>query len=150
MEPVAMEPQEVQEAILAENLPALRKALEHSPLARCVGIEFVEFEAGRAVAVLRGDPRLTNFLGYSHTGALFALAEQAMAAAANSLGHVGLPLHCDVQFLKAADPCRDVRATARVIDTQGRIARISVELTQGEVTVVHLNETVFLRSGGPA
>jgi uncharacterized protein (TIGR00369 family) len=150
MDVIGIDPQAVQEAIVAEDLAGLRKALESSPLARHVGIEFLEFEAGRAVAVLRGAPGLTNFLGYSHTGALFALAEQAMAAAANSLGHVGLPLDCEVRFLKGADPRQDVQATARVVDTQGRIARVSVAVTQGEVAIAQLNETVFLRSGTKA
>ena len=58
------------------GVPALRQALESSPLARCIGIEFTGFEPGRATALLRGDSRQANFLGYSHTGALFALAEQ--------------------------------------------------------------------------
>ncbi|MDF1553798.1 MAG: PaaI family thioesterase [Deferrisomatales bacterium] len=148
MNAVTIDPQAVQEAIMAEDLAGLRQALENSPLAHCVGIEFTEFGAGRAAAVLRGSPDLTNFLGYSHTGALFALAEQVMAAAANSLGHVGLPLDCEVRFLKGADPCQDVHATARVVDTQGRIARVSVDVTQGDVAIAQLNETVFLRSGG--
>ena len=97
-------------------------------------------------ARLPGTSQLPNFLGYTHTGALFTLAEQAMAAAANSLGHVGLPLSCDVQFLHAADPAKDVIATAKVIDTQGRIARVQVELTQDEQTVAELSEMVFLRN----
>ena len=69
-----------------------------------------------------------------------------MAAVANSLGHVGLPLNCDMQILKAADPAKDVIASARVIDTQGRIARVEVVLTQDEEKVTVLSEMVFLRS----
>ncbi len=68
-----------------------------------------------------------------------------MAAVANSLGHIGLPLNCDVQFLNAADPTKDVIASARVIDTQGRIARVQVELTQDNQTVAEVSEMVFLR-----
>ena len=68
-----------------------------------------------------------------------------MAAVANSLGHVGLPLNCEIQFLNAADPKKDVIATARVIDTQGRIARVWVELTQDSQTVATVSEMVFLR-----
>lgn len=147
MTPAGIDPKEVQDAIHNEDLASLRKALENSPLAQRLGIEFTELEPGRAVAVLRGDPQLTNFLGYTHTGALFALAEQAMAAAANSLGHVGLPLDCELQFIKGADPCMDVQATARVVDTQGRIARVSVDVAQGEAAIARLHETVFLRSG---
>lgn len=69
-----------------------------------------------------------------------------MAAVANSLGHVGLPLNCDVQFLNAADPAKDVIASARVIDTQGRIARLQVELTRDDQKVAELTEMVFLRN----
>lgn len=142
----ASEPDAVQDAIKNEDLAALRLALENSPLARALSIEFTEFEPGRATAHLPSTAQLPNFLGYTHTGALFTLAEQTMAAAANSLGHVGLPLNCDIQFLKAADPTQHVIATARVIDTQGRIARILVELTQQGEVMVRVSEMVFLRS----
>jgi len=135
----------VRNAIKKEDLEALRRAMEASPLARALSIQFTKFEAGRATARLPGTAQLPNFLGYTHTGALFTLAEQTMAAVANSLGHVGLPLNCDVQFLNAADPAKDVIASAKVIDTQGRIARVQVELTQENQTVAQVSEMVFLR-----
>jgi 2-dehydropantoate 2-reductase len=142
----ASQPEAVQGAIKSEDLDALRRALEASPLARSLSIHFTEFEPGRASARLPGTPQLPNFLGYTHTGALFTLAEQTMAAVANSLGYVGLPLNCDVEFLHAADPAGDVIAEARVIDTQGRIARVQVELTQDDQQVAKFSEMVFLRS----
>ena len=141
----ASEPDAVRDAIKDEDLGALRQALETSPLARALSIHFTEFESGRATAKLPGTPQLPNFLGYTHTGALFTLAEQTMAAVANSLGHVGLPLNCDIEILLAADPAKDVVSTARVIDTQGRIARVQVELTQEDQTVMKVSEMVFLR-----
>ncbi|BBO90712.1 2-dehydropantoate 2-reductase [Desulfosarcina ovata] len=142
----ASEPNAVRNAIKAEDLDALRQALETSPLARALSIHFTEFEPGRATAKLPGTPQLPNFLGYTHTGALFTLAEQTMAAVANSLGHVGLPLNCDIEILNAADPAKDVTASARVIDTQGRIARVQVELTQDDQPVAKVAEMVFLRN----
>ncbi|WP_083456058.1 ketopantoate reductase C-terminal domain-containing protein [Desulfosarcina cetonica] len=141
----ACEPDAVRDAIKNENLDALRQTLETSPLARALSIHFTEFEPGRTTAKLPGTSQLSNFLGYTHTGALFMLAEQVMAAAANSLGHVGLPLSCDIEFLHAANPAKDVIASARVIDTQGRIARVKVALTQDEQVVASLSEMVFLR-----
>jgi 2-dehydropantoate 2-reductase len=141
----ASEPDAVRDAIKDEDLDALHQALETSPLARALSIHFTEFEAGRATAKLPGTSQLPNFLGYTHTGALFTLAEQTMAAVANSLGHVGLPLNCDIEFLHAADPAKDVIATARVIDTQGRIARVQVELVQDDQPVAKVSEMVFLR-----
>jgi len=140
-------PEALQNAIRDEDLAGLRAALEDSPLARDLGITFIEFEPGRAAARLPAGPTLRNFLGYVHTGAVFALAEQVMAAAANSLGYVGLPLNCEIHFLKGADPEAELVARARVVDTQGRIARVSVEVLQGETEVAKLTEMVFLRSG---
>jgi 2-dehydropantoate 2-reductase len=140
------EPDVVRDAIKSEDLALLRRALEAAPLAQALSIKFTEFEAGRATARLPGTAQLPNFLGYTHTGALFTLAEQTMAAVANSLGHVGLPLNCDIQYLRAADPAKDVIATARVIDTQGRIARVLVELTQEGEKMAMVTEMVFLRS----
>jgi 2-dehydropantoate 2-reductase len=136
----------VRTAIKKEDLEELRRAIEASPLARALSIHFTVVEAGHAEARLPGTQQLPNFLGYTHTGALFTLAEQTMAAAANSLGHVGLPLNCDIQFLIAADPAKDVIASARVIDTQGRIARVQVKLTQDNQTVAEVSEMVFLRN----
>jgi len=141
-------PEALQEAIDAEDLPKLRQTLEAAPLARDLGISFVEFEAGRAAARLPAGPILHNFLGYIHTGAVFTLAEQVMAAVANSLGYVGLPLNCEIHFLKGADPAADLLARARVVDTQGRIARVSVEVLQGGIEIAKLTEMVFLRSAG--
>ncbi len=146
VEALSSEPDEVRQAILGEEFEVLRRSLEDSPLAKMLGIEFTEFEPGRVSAKLPASAKLTNFLGYSHTGALFTLAEQAMAAAANTLGHVGLPLNCELHFLEAADPAKDVMASARVIDTHGRIARVQVELTQEERGVATVTEMVFLRS----
>jgi uncharacterized protein (TIGR00369 family) len=140
-------PQSVHDAIARDDLQALRRVLEEAPLARQLGITFTEFHPGHAVAKMPAGEALPNFLGFAHTGALFTLAEQAMAAAANSLGYVGLPLSCDIQFLKGGDPKRDTTAIARVVDTQGRIARVQVEILQDETLVIRLSEMVFLRSG---
>jgi uncharacterized protein (TIGR00369 family) len=148
MEKPLHDPEAVQKAIGGEDLSVLQAAIEASPLARTLGIEFTRFEPGRASARLSAGSQLPNFLGYTHTGALFALAEQTMSAAANSLGYVGLPLNCEIHFLKGADPGAEVSATARVVDTQGRIARVLAELTQGENEVARITEMVFLRSGG--
>ncbi|GAB6064544.1 PaaI family thioesterase [Deferrisoma palaeochoriense] len=139
-------PEPVLEAIAAEDLDALRTALEGSPLAQALGIAYESLEPGRARARLPAGDLLPNFLGFAHTGALFALAEQVMAAAANTLGFVGLPLNCEIHFVKGADPSRDTVASAHVVDTQGRIARVVVEVKQDDLEILRVTEMVFLRT----
>ena len=85
--PVSMnESKTVRNPIINADRPALRRDIEAFPLARDLSINFKEFEAGRATARLQGTTQLPNFFCYSHVGALFTLAEQIMAEAANSLG----------------------------------------------------------------
>ncbi|PLX40859.1 MAG: hypothetical protein C0608_07830 [Deltaproteobacteria bacterium] len=142
----ANQPEDVKAAIRGEDLSSVKMSIEASPLAKALGIKYTLFEAGRAEAEMPAGPTLPNFLGYSHTGALFTLAEHVMSAAANSIGSLGYPLNCELQFLKAADPALPVKASARVIDTQGRIARVKVELMQGGEEIADVTEMLYLRS----
>jgi hypothetical protein len=52
-----------------------------------------------------------------------------------------------MHFLKGAEPDAEIAAAARVVDTQGRIARVLVEVSQNGAQIARLTEMVFLRSG---
>jgi acyl-coenzyme A thioesterase PaaI-like protein len=68
-----------------------------------------------------------------------------MNAAANSLGKLGVPVSCEIDFLAGALPDAEISAEARVVDTQDRIARVVVEVSQQGAPVARLTERVFLR-----
>jgi uncharacterized protein (TIGR00369 family) len=135
----------VEAAIENDDIGNLRRALETSPLAEALGIAFTELRPGHATATLRPGALLVDFRSRVHTGAVFALAEQTMSAAANSLGHVGLPLSCEIEYLEGAAPDAELSADAHVVDTQNHIARVVVEVSQSGTPVARLTEKVYLR-----
>jgi acyl-coenzyme A thioesterase PaaI-like protein len=134
-------------ALGRDDLAHLRAALEAAPLARALGIEYTDLRPGHAAATLSPGGLLPDYRRRAHAGALFTLAEQTMNAAANSLGKLGVPLSCEIDFLVGALPDAAISAHAWVVDTQDHIARVVVELSQQGAPVARLTERVFLRPG---
>jgi acyl-CoA thioesterase len=67
-----------------------------------LGAKLVEWDGGRAVFRLALEPRHLNFVGSVHGGALFSLADSALAVASNSWGRVCVALTVETQFLSAS------------------------------------------------
>jgi acyl-CoA thioesterase len=67
-----------------------------------LGAKLVEWDGGRAVFRLAPEPRHLNFVGSVHGGALFSLADSALAVASNSWGRVCVALTVETQFLSAS------------------------------------------------
>ena len=59
-------------------------ALEADAFGQLLGLELVEVDDGHARVTLEAGERHTNFLGLVHGGAVFSLADAALAAASNS------------------------------------------------------------------
>ena len=59
-------------------------ALEADAFGQLLGLELVEVDDGHARVTLQAGERHTNFLGLVHGGAVFSLADAALAAASNS------------------------------------------------------------------
>lgn len=103
------------------------------PMARTMGIEFVEATPDRAVARLPDQPALHNHVAGPHAGALFTLGESAsgavvLAAFGDLLGRaVPLAVRADIAYRKLARG--PVTATAVL----GRpAAEVTAELDAGQ------------------
>jgi acyl-CoA thioesterase len=84
--------------------------MQSDPFASSLGIELVELRSGYARMRLQLEQRLLNFIGIPHGAVVFALADQAFAAACNSRGWVSVALNANISFLAAARP--NARLTA--------------------------------------
>lgn len=65
-----------------------------------VGIELLEVSAGKAKARLEIGERHLNGLGIIQGGAVFTLADYALAAAANSHGTVAVLINANISYFK--------------------------------------------------
>ena len=74
------------------------------PYSDSLGIEVLEAGTGRARAAMTAGVEHTNFLGIVHGGAVFSLADAALAAASNSFDHTAVATTVTVHLLRACRP----------------------------------------------
>ncbi len=68
-----------------------------------LGIEILEVRKGYAKVQMRLKEEHQNFFQTVHGGAIFALADAAFGAAANTREKVTMAMHVSIDFLKAPD-----------------------------------------------
>jgi acyl-CoA thioesterase len=74
-----------------------------------------------------------NFLGVAHGGAIFSLADQAFAAAANRDGILQVAVSVHIHYLSPAKG--KLEAVARLIAETAQTSHILVEVKSGERVV---------------
>jgi acyl-CoA thioesterase len=113
-----------------------------------LGIEVVEVGDGRAGVALTADERHANFLGLVHGGAVFSLADAALAAASNSEAErTAVATVVTIHLLRACRPGDQLLAEAEREHSGGRLAlyritvvrlpdRELVAVAEGQVAIV--------------
>ena len=105
------------------------QALGACPFAHLLGMEILETWPGGARVVMDTTGK-ENFLGVAHGGAIFALADQAFAAAANREGILQVAVSVHIHYLSPAKG--KLEAVARLIAETDRYSHILVEVKSGE------------------
>jgi acyl-CoA thioesterase len=112
------------------------------------GIEVTDVAEGWAKARLTIRDEHLNGLGTLHGGAIFTLADLALAAAANSHGTAAVLINGSASFLKAARS-GVVQAEAREVSRGSRIASYAVTVTDEAGQVVAVLQGMVYRMGTP-
>lgn len=115
-----------------------KSRLKQDALARRLGIKIVELLPGYAVTSMRVVPELLNYFGVAHGGAVFCLADVALAAASNSHGPVALALSMNMQFLKTTTEGIVLTATAKeeYLTEETGLYRVEVKDENGEIVAL--------------
>lgn len=120
---------------------------EPDAFARLLGMELLEVADGRARVALTAGPQHGNFLGLVHGGAVFSLADAALAAASNSRGDTAVATVVTIHLLQASHAGDRLLAEAAQEHRTGRLAlyRITVvrlpaedlvAVAEGQVAIV--------------
>ena len=120
----------------APDLPsALRDRLDRlfraDPVADQLGARLVDWTPGRAEVRATPGPQHASFLGPVHGAVLFSLADVAFSVANNSWGRVCVALSVSVDYLRAAQPGRELTITAFEQSRTRRIASHLGRITEG-------------------
>lgn len=112
-----------------ENHRRLDALFRSDPFASGLGGELIGWSGGEARLRWTPGPEHGNFLGLVHGGALFSLADAALAVASNSWGRICVALSVEAQFLAASSPGRPVVAVARERSRTRRTAAYGIDVT---------------------
>jgi acyl-CoA thioesterase len=129
------------------NRARLEAVFQSDAYADDVGARLVEWDGGRAVCRLAPEARHLNFVGSVHGGALFSLADSALAVACNSWGRLCVALSIETQFLSA--PVDEVLvATAVERSRTRRTAAYAIDVTsEAEGTLRATFQAMAFRTG---
>lgn len=127
----------------------LREKFENDPFGRHMGAELLEFEPGRAVAALDFKPELANFAGVMHGGAVFALADYAFGAAANSKNDLELAVNITINYLAGPKPGERLIATAEEIGGSRKLKHYKMEVRSEAGKLIASLSGITYRKGGP-
>lgn len=108
--------------------PETLDMMRRDPFAGRLGIELLEVEEGHAVARMAVDDSHRNFLGTVHGGAIFALADVAFGAAANSRGMRCMAFHISIEFLDAPGDTPFLEAEVNEDGRAGRAGHFRMEV----------------------
>ena len=94
-----------------------------------LGIELLETGGGRAVTRLAITDAMLNGLDLCHGGFIFALADTALAFAANSNGEGSPTIGATIAYRRVARAGDVLTARAEIVEVAGRDATIDVTVT---------------------
>ena len=113
-------------------VPRVAKMLEADTCSRALGIVVRTAREGRALATATVSEELTNGHQIAHGGLIFALADTALACAANSLVPGTVTAESSIIFLAPAHVGDELVAEATVRSTTGRHTVIDVTVRSAE------------------
>ncbi len=121
--------------------------MEKDAFSQWLGIQIVESEAGYSKLIMEVRDDMVNGFGVCHGGVAFALADSALAFAANSRGKVSLALENNIHYTRKVVPGDRLTAESTEIQNGRSIGVYKISITnQDDKLVADFRGTVF-RSG---
>ncbi len=102
---------------------------QNDRFAAAAGCRIVEMEVGRAVAEMTVTAEHLNAGGVCQGGALFTLADLALAAVMNSRGQLTFSIENNISFLASAQEGDRLRAEAREVADHPKIPAVEARIT---------------------
>jgi acyl-CoA thioesterase len=109
-----------------------------------VGIELIEIEPGRAKAKLEITEGHLNGLGTVQGGAIFTLADLALAAAANSHGTAAVLINGNISYFKAISQ-GILYAEAKEESLNNKLATYTIRINDDEDSLIAMMQATVYR-----
>ena len=125
----------------------IRGSFDNDPYVSAQGFELMDVTDHAVVVSMMVRPDQVNFLGGTHGGVLFSLADCAFSLASNAYGEPAVAIDTHLAITAASDIGETLTATAREMTRGHSLAtyRVDVERSDGR-TVALFTGTVFIRT----
>lgn len=132
----------------SDSLSEIFEEVRRDPFAEFLGIELLEIEPGSSRATMVLQPHMVNFLGIPHGGAIFSLADVAMAAAGSYHGRTAVGLAINIYYLSVApvEARLIAEATEESAGRRTALYRVTVTTEEGQL-VANAQGMAYLRRG---
>ncbi len=118
---------------------------ERDTFARKMGIKILEAANGCSKVSMPLDEGTANALGNVHGGAMFALADMALASAANSEGMVSVAIQANIHYMSACPSRGILFATAKKVSETRKLAYFHIEIFPPEGPVIATCQSMAYR-----
>ena len=118
-------------------------------LGKLLGVELVEVREGYAEARLEIGPQHLNAANVAHGGAVFTVADIALAGASNSYGEVALLTNGNLTVFHATKAGDTLIARAEELAKSRKLAHYRVAVSNGEGEQVAVFTASVYRTGKP-
>lgn len=122
----------------------LKKFVDRDHFAKHLGIEMLEFGAGKARARMELKSHHLNSAGTVHGGAIFSLADAVFSVASNSHGSLALAINVSISFFKAAKTGALI-AEGREVSVNPRLATYLIDVKDEDGSAIALFQGTVYR-----
>ena len=109
-------------------MDTLKKFVDKDHFARHLGVEMLEYSAGKAKARMELKSHHLNSAGTAHGGAIFSLADAVFSVASNSHGTLAMAINVSISFFKSAKTGALI-AEGREISINPKLATYLIDVT---------------------
>ncbi|OPY33066.1 MAG: Thioesterase superfamily protein [Methanomassiliicoccales archaeon PtaU1.Bin124] len=132
---------EVPDWIEDEGIRRKLNGIFHAPFAELLGMETVSMTPDGEARVRMDIKGMENAIGNAHGGAVFALADQALAISANMGDSSQVAMTCSISYIR---PVRGVvEAVAKKVAETNSTAVYDVKVVQGEEVLASFQATTY-------
>ena len=122
--------------------------MKEDAFSRWLGIEVVENGPGTCTLTMVVRPEMTNGFHIAHGAITYALADSALAFAANGHGSRSVSIETSISHTRPVNAGDPLQATAREVSLTSKIGIYDIEITSGGHIVALFRGTVY-RTGKP-
>ncbi len=116
---------------------------ENDAFSRWLGISVDEVQAGRAVLSMTIRPEMTNGFGIAHGAITYAIADSALAFAANGHGRQSVSIDTSINHIESLKAGDTIVATAMENALKNKFGFYTIEIKKQDTVVALFRGTVF-------